>query len=42
MAISEGTKRDLLIAVSSMLFIIFITGLGNGNNGAETEEIILI
>lgn len=41
MAVSEETKRDLLIAVASMLFIIFITGLGNGSDGTGDDEIII-
>lgn len=41
MALSEGTKRELLLAIVSMLFIVFVTGIGSDSQGVEEEPIVI-
>lgn len=40
MAVSEETKRDLLLVIVSMIFIVFVTGIESGN-GVSDEPIII-
>lgn len=41
MAFSEDTKRDIVLVMSSMLFILFIVGIGISSSGNDEEPIVI-